>query len=126
MSGLGQELHGHVEALFPICRSITGTGLRQTLRYISDRIGLEIHEVPSGTPVLDWEVPEEWTVRGARIERLNGETVVDFRDNNLHLVQYSLPVDRVVPREELDLVGVAVHAPRNAADKITKGARMSS
>ncbi|AWV21366.1 Hypothetical protein RADP37_00594 [Roseomonas mucosa] len=102
MSGLGQELHGHVEALFPICRSITGTGLRQTLRYISDRIGLEIHEVPSGTPVLDWEVPEEWTVRGARIERLNGETVVDFRDNNLHLVQYSLPVDRVVPREELD------------------------
>ena len=102
MSGLGQELHGHVEALFPICRSITGTGLRQTLRYISDRIGLEIHEVPSGTPVLDWEVPEEWTVRGARIERLNGETVVDFRDNNLHLVQYSLPVDRVVPREELE------------------------
>ena len=64
MTVLGDVLHAHVSALFPLCRSITGAGLRQTLHYIGEHIPLQIHEVPSGTRVLDWEVPPEWT--GAR------------------------------------------------------------
>jgi aminopeptidase-like protein len=99
---LEQTLYGHVEALFPICRSITGDGLRQTLRYIRQFIPLRINEVASGTQVLDWIVPPEWTVRGATIRSLAGETVVDFAHNNLHLVQYSEPVDAVVSRTELE------------------------
>jgi aminopeptidase-like protein len=99
---LRRTLYAHVEALFPLCRSITGRGLRETLRYIADRIPLDISEVVSGTPVLDWEVPLEWTVRGARIRSLDGRILVDFADNNLHLVQYSKAVDRVLPRAELE------------------------
>ncbi len=99
---LRDVLYSHVEALFPLCRSITGRGLRQTLRYIADRIPLEISEVPSGTAVLDWEVPLEWNVRRARIRSLDGRTIVDFARSNLHLVQYSKAVDRVVPRAELE------------------------
>ena len=98
----GAELHAHVDALFPFCRSITGEGLRATLRYIGDHIPLRITEVPSGTAVLDWVVPLEWTIRDAAISRLDGERVVDFRRSNLHLLQYSRPVNRVVAREELD------------------------
>jgi aminopeptidase-like protein len=101
MSDIARDLYTHVEALFPICRSITGEGLRQTLHYIADQIPLQVHEVPSGTPVLDWEVPPEWTVRGASIRTVTGRTVVDFAHHNLHLLQYSRPVDRVVGIDEL-------------------------
>jgi aminopeptidase-like protein len=101
MPDLGGELHKHVEALFPICRSITGEGLRETLRYIGPLLPLEIREVPSGTRVLDWTVPPEWTIRDAFIATLGGRRVVDFRRNNLHILQYSTPVDRVVTRQEL-------------------------
>lgn len=103
-SGPGRDLHAHVEALFPLLRSITGEGLRRTLRYVADHLPapLELREVPSGTAVFDWEVPPEWTVRGAAIRTLAGEAVVDMARNNLHLVQYSRPVDRVVPRDELE------------------------
>lgn len=102
MAGIEHDLRGHVEALFPLCRSITGPGLRDTLRYIAARIPLDLREVPTGTPVLDWEVPREWTPRGATIRTMDGRTVVDFADHNLHLLQYSVPVDRVVPRAELE------------------------
>ncbi len=102
MPDLGELLHKHVEALFPICRSITGDGLRQTLRYISRLLPLEVNEVPTGTKVLDWTVPREWTIRDAFIATLDGRRVIDFRRNNLHLLQYSVPVDRVVSRAELD------------------------
>jgi len=102
MTPSGSDLYAHVEALFPICRSITGEGLRQTLRYIGERVPLEVREIPSGTPVLDWEVPREWTVRGASIRTLDGREVVNFLNHNLHLMQYSRPLDRVVPREELE------------------------
>lgn len=95
-------LYAHVEALYPLCRSITGPGLRETLGYIAEHVPLEIREVPSGTKVLDWEVPREWTVRGASIRSLSGETLVDFARHNLHLVQYSAPVDAVVSRTELE------------------------
>lgn len=97
----GPWLHAMVERLYPICRSITGDGLRETLRLIGREIPLEIHEIPTGTEVLDWTVPKEWNVRGARLSRIDGTKVVDFADHNLHLLQYSVPVDRVVPIEEL-------------------------
>jgi aminopeptidase-like protein len=71
------------------------------LSYIQTQIPLVVHEIPSGTPVLDWEVPLEWTVRGASIRTLTGQEVVNFSNNNLHLVQYSRPVDRVIQVEEL-------------------------
>lgn len=99
---IGERLHAHARALFPICRSITGAGLRETLAYIARHIPLAVTEVPSGTPVLDWTVPPEWTPRAATIRRLSGEAVVDFADHSLHLLQYSHAVDRVVPRGELD------------------------
>jgi aminopeptidase-like protein len=102
VSELGQNLYAHAEALFPICRSITGNGLRETLRYIQRHIPLQIHEVASGTPVLDWVVPPEWNIRDAEIRTLDGEPIVSFKSNNLHIWQYSEPVDAIVSRAELE------------------------
>ena len=91
-----------IEQLYPICRSITGDGLRQSLRLIAGELpSLALHEVPTGTPVFDWTVPREWNVRGAYIATLDGRRIVDFAQSNLHLLQYSTPVDRVVERAEL-------------------------
>ena len=102
MDGIEHDLRAHVEALFPICRSITGPGLRETLRYAAGHIPLELREVPTGTPVLDWEVPREWTPRAAAIRTVDGRTVVDLARHNLHLLQYSTAIDRVVSRAELE------------------------
>lgn len=102
MTRIGQKLHAHVAELYAFCRSITGDGLRATLRYIGGHLPLHLTEVPSGTQVLDWEVPPEWNVRGAVVATLDGHTVINFARHNLHLVQYSEPVDRVVPRAELE------------------------
>ncbi len=90
-----------VQKLFPICRSITGDGVRQTLAILQCHIPLEVNEVPSGTPVLDWTVPPEWNIRDAYIARDDGTHVVDFASNNLHVVQYSLPINAVMPLAEL-------------------------
>lgn len=95
------DLHGLIAELFPINRSLTGEGVRQTLSIIAHQIDLEIYEVPSGTAALDWEVPMEWNIRGAKIETLDGECIVDFGNNNLHVVGYSKPVSGVVSRSEL-------------------------
>jgi aminopeptidase-like protein len=78
--------------LYPICRSITGEGVRASLALIGHYIPLSLTEVPSGTPVLDWEVPREWNIRGAWIKDAEGRTVVDFRDHTLHVMSYSVPV----------------------------------
>lgn len=88
----GAELHRFAAELYPLCRSITGDGLRDTLRYIDQQVPLQIHEVPTGTPVLDWIVPREWNVREAWIKDSSGRTVVDFCEHNLHLMSYSAPV----------------------------------
>jgi aminopeptidase-like protein len=90
-----------IQELFPICRSITGNGVRQTLEILRRSIPLQINDVPSGTAVLDWTVPPEWNIRDAYIARDDGTHVVDFAANNLHVVQYSVPIDAVMPLSEL-------------------------
>ena len=88
--------------LFPICRSITGDGFRQSLNIIREQVPeMKVFEVPTGTQVFDWTVPKEWNIRGGWIRRMNGETVIDFRDSNLHVLGYSVPVHQKVSREEL-------------------------
>ena len=86
------ELYALIEELYPICRSITGDGVRKTLAIIGRYIPLQVHEVPSGTRVLDWTVPDEWNIRDAYIADAQGKRVVDFRAHNLHVLNYSVPV----------------------------------
>lgn len=88
-------------AMYPICRSITGNGVRQTLDLVQQWIPLERTEVPSGTAVLDWEIPNEWNIRDAYIADMEGHRVVDFRAHSLHVVNYSVPVRRSMALEEL-------------------------
>ncbi|MFJ1762248.1 DUF4910 domain-containing protein [Amycolatopsis sp. NPDC088138] len=97
----GAELHALVERLYPICRSITGDGVRQTLDVIGEHIALDRHEVPTGTQVLDWTIPQEWNIRDAYVAAPSGERVIDFRESNLHVVGYSVPVSERMPLSEL-------------------------
>lgn len=92
MDDVGVAMHQLIVELYPICRSITGDGLRETLARIQAHIPLTLHEVPSGTQVFDWTVPKEWNIRDAYIKNGNGERVVDFNNSNLHVVNYSAPV----------------------------------
>lgn len=97
----GEEMHRFIAEAFPICRSITGDGVRRTLAKIRERIPLEIHEVPSGTPVFDWTVPREWNIRDAWVKGPDGGKVIDFQRSNLHVLNYSVPVHTKLPLEEL-------------------------
>lgn len=99
----GAEIYSLLARLFPICRSLTGDGVRQTLRELQKICPvMTLHEVPSGTRAFDWTVPKEWNVRAAHIEDESGRRVVDFAENNLHLMGYSAPVNAVLEREELE------------------------
>ena len=98
---LGTEMHRFIADLYPICRSITGDGVRETLHFIGKHIPVEIHEVPSGTKVFDWIVPKEWNIQDAYIKNARGERVVDFQKSNLHVVSYSQPVHATMTLEEL-------------------------
>jgi len=98
---IGRQLHDFAADLYPICRSITGDGIRRTLAMIQSRIPLQISEVPTGTPVFDWTVPEEWNIRDAYIKDSSGKKVVDFRQCNLHVLNYSAPMHATMPLKEL-------------------------
>ncbi|MBT8467379.1 MAG: DUF4910 domain-containing protein [Deltaproteobacteria bacterium] len=94
-------MHELIKELYPICRSITGDGVRQTLNRLSQRVPLQVHEVPSGTQVYDWTVPREWNIEEAFIEDADGNRLIDFANHNLHVVSYSSPVDTTCTWEEL-------------------------
>ncbi|MGM4919303.1 DUF4910 domain-containing protein [Tardiphaga sp. 813_E8_N1_3] len=97
----GQAMHDFIADLYPICRSITGEGVRETLRHIQKYVPLTTCEVPSGLKVFDWTVPSEWNIRDAYIKNSAGERIVDFRACNLHVVSYSVPVHVRLNLEEL-------------------------
>ena len=98
---IGKQLYELIVRLFPICRSITGNGVRQTLDILRDYIPLKIHEVSTGTKVFDWTVPKEWNIRDAFVEDGSKNKIIDFRNNNLHVLGYSLPVDQWLSLSEL-------------------------
>ena len=98
---LGQQLFDCVADLYPICRSITGDGVRETLSRLSHIVPLTIHEVPSGTAVFDWVVPKEWNIHDAYVKDARGERVIDFRHSNLHVLNYSKPIREVMSLTEL-------------------------
>jgi aminopeptidase-like protein len=100
-ANIGEELHSFAAELYPICRSITGDGIRETLARIQKRIPLTVSEVPSGTEVFDWTVPQEWNIRDGFVKDASGKRVIDFHRSNLHVVNYSLPVDAKLQLDEL-------------------------
>jgi aminopeptidase-like protein len=97
----GEEAFAAAEVLYPICRSITGHGIRQSLHIIQNTVPLALHEIPTGTQVFDWTVPKEWNIRDAYIKNDAGERVVDFQKCNLHVLNYSVPVRRKMSLAEL-------------------------
>src|ERR1019366_8295587 len=99
----GEKIYEFAQRLFPVCRSITGEGVRETLRLIKERLPtLQIHEVPSGTHCFDWTVPPGWNIRDAWVVDPDGRKVIDFQDCNLHVVGYSTPVDAEIDLQELE------------------------
>lgn len=112
----GDEMHALAKRLWPICRSLTGPGVRETLAILQSEIpGLAIFEVPTGTPCFDWTVPSEWSIEEAYIEGPDGARIVDFADNNLHVVSYSVPVDA---RMDLDALQPHLHSLPDQCDAI--------
>ncbi|WP_189914228.1 DUF4910 domain-containing protein [Kitasatospora xanthocidica] len=101
MTTPGEEMHALVTRLYPICRSITGDGVRATLDIVGEYLPLRVHEVPTGTKVLDWTVPQEWNIRDAYIADGAGRRVVDFAASSLHVLGYSVPVAATMPLAEL-------------------------
>jgi len=100
-SDVGRDIFALMRELYPICRSITGNGFRQTMARLKREIPLETHEVPTGTRVFDWTIPKEWNIRDAYVKNSRGERVIDFRQHNLQVVNYSIPVQRTIPLAEL-------------------------
>src|SRR3989344_7320392 len=98
----GEKMYDFLAKLFPLSRSLTGAGTRETLKIIGKNIPLKIYEVKSGTNVFDWTIPKEWNIKDAYIVDENGKKIVDFKKNNLHIVGYSIPIDKWVSRAELE------------------------
>ncbi len=94
-------MYALAERLYRLCRSITGEGVRQSLRILQEYIPLEVREVPSGTPAFDWTVPREWNIRDAWVKGPDGRKAIDFQEHNLHILQYSVPVRRRLSLSEL-------------------------
>lgn len=100
-SAAGKSMYDLAQRLYPICRSITGNGVRETLSILKEFIPLEIHEIPSGTKVFDWEIPDEWNINDAWIKDPVGNKIIDFKKLNLHVLNYSVAVDQKVSLAEL-------------------------
>ncbi len=100
-TGVGEPMYELVRELYPICRSITGNGVRETLRRVSEHIPLKIHEVPTGTRVFDWTVPKEWNIRDAYVKNSDRIKVIDFKKSNLHVLNYSTPIRKRMSLAEL-------------------------
>jgi aminopeptidase-like protein len=98
---IGDSIYDFVKQIFPICRSIMGDGNRQTLSLIREQIPIQIHEVPTGYTAYDWEVPKEWKINDAYVLSPGGQKIIDFKKNNLHVVNYSIPVDMEIDLSEL-------------------------
>lgn len=114
------NMYKWAEDLYPICRSITGPGVRETLSYIQKLIpDLKIHSIKSGETVFDWQVPLEWTIKDAYIENSSGEKIIDFKVNNLHVVSYSEPVDCTLNLDELQQHLHSIPSQPNAIPYIT-------
>jgi aminopeptidase-like protein len=97
----GRQIYDLIARLYPVCRSLTGDGVRQTLAILNEYITLSISEVPTGTQVFDWTVPKEWNIRDAFVKDARGRKVIDFRKSNLHVVSYSIPIRAKMPLTEL-------------------------
>jgi len=97
----GVEMHSLMTELYPICRSITGNGVRETLRVIKKSVPMEIHEVPTGTKVFDWTVPKEWNINDAYIVCPNGKKIAEFKKSNIHVLNYSIPMRKKMKFSEL-------------------------
>jgi len=97
----GKWMYALTEQLYPICRSITGDGVRETLSILNEFITISVTEVPTGTKVLDWEIPDEWNIRDAWIKDTKSKKIVDFKKHNLHVLNYSEPVAKKVNLKEL-------------------------
>ena len=95
------ELESYFDRLWPICRSITGDGLRNSLKILQELIPLSIEEFPTGKKVFDWVVPKEWNIRDAYVANSKGERIIDFKNNNLHIVNYSIPVNEKMSFSDL-------------------------
>jgi aminopeptidase-like protein len=101
LDDIGQEMYGLISRLYPICRSITGNGLRETLNIIKELVPVDIHEVPTGTRVFDWTVPKEWNIKNAYVSNSKGEKIIDFKKSNLHILGYCVPIQKKVSLAEL-------------------------
>ena len=101
LAAVGDDLHGLIAELYPICRSLTGNGVRETLKIIKRLVPLEMHEVASGRKVFDWTVPKEWNITDAYVKNSKGERVIDFQRTNLHVMSYSTPVRAKMGLQEL-------------------------
>lgn len=97
----GNQMYSFMKSLFPICRSITGNGVRETLLKIKEYIPINIEEVPSGTQVFDWRVPKEWNINDAYIKNKEGQKIIDFNESNIHVLNYSIPVNKKISLKEL-------------------------
>ena len=101
LNKIGAEMYHMVSDLYPICRSITGDGVRETLQYLKKNVPLVINEIPSGTEVFDWSIPKEWNIQDAYVKDPNGNRVIDFQESNLHVLNYSIPVQKSISLQEL-------------------------
>src|SRR5215216_8129497 len=100
-TSVGQEMYELIEELYPIRRSLTGDGVRETIRRVARRVPFETREVATGTTVYDWVVPNEWNLRDAWIADLDGNRIVDVKESPLHVIGYSMPIRARISAAEL-------------------------